>query len=450
MPRIQRLLQYLVVLLFVAPGVAHASVTAGTIKGVAVDEGDIPIPGVMITVSSDNLMGKRQSVTDGNGRFLLAELPPGKYKLIAEKAGFAKIAKPGLQVNIGRNVILTITMPLSQAGEELVIEESRPTIDTESATRGSVLTKEFLDRIPAGRSYQQAVQMAAGVTGGANANIGGAGYNENTYMLDGVNITDPVTGTFSLNFNFDAIEQIEVLTSAFDPEYGYNLGGSINVVTVSGGNTLEVNTGLYYSNGNWAPKLDARYAADGYELTPTDFDSRYELLRAGSTIMGPIVRDKVWYITDGPVHGGVALIEVGAVLALHTGVAHAPEVTDLVGGDRLDGELAGAARLDALGGVPVDVRVEDDVAVLGVDVGTARQGERDLAAGGTAGLAQHAGAQLVLGVVIVEGVQRLVGVARVVARADALVVGGELRAGRLLVPVGPGVLEGLEIVARRQ
>jgi len=253
MPRIQRFLQLLLMIVVVLPGAAQASVTSGAIKGVAVDEGDLPIPGVMVTVTSDNLMGTRQSTTDVNGRFLLAELPPGVYKLVAEKAGFSKVSMPKLQVNIGRNVILTIEMPLREAGEEMIVEERRPTIDTESATRGSVLTKEFLDRIPAGRSYQQAVQMAAGVTGGSNANIAGAGYNENTYMLDGVNITDPVTGTFSLNFNFDAIEQIEVLTSAFDPEYGYNLGGSINVVTQSGGNTLEVNTGIYYSNGNWAP-----------------------------------------------------------------------------------------------------------------------------------------------------------------------------------------------------
>jgi hypothetical protein len=305
MPRIQRLLQLLLLIAVVLPGVALllpgvalASVTTGAIKGVTVDEGSLPIPGVVVTVTSDNLMGSRQSTTDANGRFLLPELPPGKYDLVAEKAGFAKISMPKLQVIIGRNVILTIEMPLRESGEEMIIEERRPTIDTESASRGSVLTKEFLDRIPAGRSYQQAIQMAAGVTGGANANIGGAGYNENTYMLDGVNITDPVTGTFSLNFNFDAIEQIEVLTGAFDPEYGYNLGGAINVVTASGGNTLETNTGLYYSNGNWAPKQDARYAADGAQLAPTDFDSRFEIIRAGSTISGPIVRDKVWYLAS--------------------------------------------------------------------------------------------------------------------------------------------------------
>jgi len=298
MPRLFKLLQLLTMFAILLPGVAIASVTSGTVKGVTIDEGGLPIPTVTIIVTSENLMGSRQTKTDANGRFYLAELPPGTYTLTAEKAGFAKKAFPKLAVNVGRNTILTIELPLQQAGEEMIIEEVRPTIDTESATRGSVLTKEFLDRIPAGRSYQQAVQMAAGVTGGANANIGGASYNENTYMLDGVNITDPVTGTFSLNFNFDAIEQIEVLTSAFDPEYGYNLGGSINVVTRAGGNTLQANTGLYYTNGNWAPKLDARYAADGFPLAPTDFDTQYEVLRAGSTISGPIVRDKIWYIAS--------------------------------------------------------------------------------------------------------------------------------------------------------
>ena len=146
-------------------------------------------------------------------------------------------------------------------------------IDTESGNQGSVLTKEFLQRIPAGRSYQAAAQLAAGVTGGANPNIAGASSNENTYMVDGINITDPVTGTFSLNFNFDAIEQLQVLTSAYDPEYGQNLGGSINIVTDSGGNTLQFNLYSEYQNGVWGPKRDEVWAADGTQLAPTDFDS---------------------------------------------------------------------------------------------------------------------------------------------------------------------------------
>ncbi|NOY24320.1 MAG: TonB-dependent receptor [Oligoflexia bacterium] len=298
MPRLLSLARLLMMVLLVLPGLAHASITTGTIKGTTVDDDGLPIPGVLLTVTSPNMMGQKQAQTNANGRFLFIELPPGIYKVTAEKPNFSKIIRPNLQVNIGRNTILTIKMPLIEAGEEIIVEDSRPVIDTESAQRGTVLTKEFLDRIPVGRSYQSAVQLAAGTTGGSNPNMGGAAYNENTYLLDGVNITDPVTGTFSLNFNFDSIEQVEVLTNAFDPEYGYNLGGAINVVTATGGNVLEFIANVYYTNGNWAPKQDASYAADGLQLAPTDFDSRFETLQIGINISGPIIRDRAWFVAS--------------------------------------------------------------------------------------------------------------------------------------------------------
>lgn len=299
MPRVPLFLLRLLVLLALLPAqLALASVTTGMLKGTTIDDGGLPIPGVLVSIRSPNMMGARQQETDAEGRFLFAELPPGTYDLVAEKAGFSKVTKTGIEVQIGRTSIVTVAMPLQSAGEEIIVEETRPNIDTESTNRGSVLSKDFLQRIPSGRSYQGAVQMAAGVTGGANPNVGGAASNENTYLLDGVNITDPVTGTFSLNFNFNAIEQVEVLTSAFDPEYGVNLGGIINIVTESGGNTLEYQLAAYYTNGDWSPKLDARYSADGYQLAPTDFDSTFQTYQIYAKISGPIIRDKMWFVTS--------------------------------------------------------------------------------------------------------------------------------------------------------
>jgi hypothetical protein len=128
--------------------------------------------------------------------------------------------------------------------------------------------------------------------------VGGGSYNENTYMLDGVNITDPVTGTFSMNFNFDSIEQIEVITDAFDPEYGVNLGGVINVVTQTGSNNFKFRSGIYHKNGSWSPKQDWRFASDGTTLAPSDFGSRFETYTVGSRISGPIVKDKAWFIAS--------------------------------------------------------------------------------------------------------------------------------------------------------
>ena len=296
MPRIHLLLRLLFLLVLLPAQVALASVTAGAIKGTTLDDSGLPIPGVLVTITSDSMMGPRQAQTDVEGRFQFVELPPGVYELVAESPGFAKVRQPGLQVNIGRNTQVTVEMPLEEAGLEIVVEERRPNIDTEQVSRSTVLSREFLERIPSGRSYQEATQMSAGTTGGGNPNIGGAGFNENTYLLDGINITDPVTGTFSLNFNFDAIEQIEVLTGAYDPEYGVNLGGSVNIVTRSGSNTMEFITDVRYTNGNWSPKLDSRFTAYGSEVAPTDFDSQFEILTISALLSGPIIRDKAWFV----------------------------------------------------------------------------------------------------------------------------------------------------------
>ena len=292
------LLRLLVLLVLLPAQIAFAGITTGTLKGTTIDPDGLPIPGVLVSITSPNMMGTKQADSDAEGRFFFAELPPGLYDVVAEKAGFKKVTKTGVQLDIGRTAVVTMEMPLSNSGEEMVVEASRAGIDTESTNRGSVLTKDFLQRIPSGRSYQGAVQMAAGVTGGSNPNVGGASSNENTYMLDGVNITDPVTGTFSMNFNFNAIEQVEVLTSAFDPEYGVNLGGVINIVTDSGGNTLEFQASSYYTNGNWSPKLDTRLSATGTQLGPTDFDSQFQTLQVYGKISGPIIRDKMWFVAS--------------------------------------------------------------------------------------------------------------------------------------------------------
>ena len=224
------------ILLFVLPiallfsGTANAQQT-GTIKGVTLDDGGLEIPGVTITISSDNLIGgAQQKITDDQGRFFFTKLPAGIYLVRAEMPGFATKEYPNIQVLIGKTVPLTIEMVVQSAELEIIVEEERPAIDTEQVARSTVLTKDFLERVPTGRDYLQALQAAPGVIGTGNANMAGAAYNENTYMIDGINVTDPVTGTFSLNFNFDAIEQLEVITGAFDAEYPTNLGGIVNKI----------------------------------------------------------------------------------------------------------------------------------------------------------------------------------------------------------------------------
>lgn len=95
---------------------------------------------------------------------------------------------------------------------EGVLLPTAPPAGSGSPPAGVALDKDFLTRIPPGRSYQSAVQLSAGVTGGANPNLAGGAANENTFVIDGAEYTEPVTGTFGNNFDFDAVETTESTT----------------------------------------------------------------------------------------------------------------------------------------------------------------------------------------------------------------------------------------------
>jgi hypothetical protein len=271
--------------------------TNGMLRVYVTDVDGLGLPNAAVELSSAVLIGGAQSrTTDDLGAAEFSQLPPGSYKLVVSRENFSSSVVTGVVVSINRTTEQYVT--LSNTGETVEIVAKAKAVDTTSTTRGEVLTKEFLQKIPSGRSYQAATQMAAGVLAGSggNPNMAGGASDENTYMLDGANITDPVTGTFSANFNFDTIQQIEVLLGGYMPEYGVSVGGIVNIVTDSGTNNLEFDTSVYYTNGNFAPREDERLSADGFQIAPTRFDSNLQSYQTASQISGPVIRDKAWFI----------------------------------------------------------------------------------------------------------------------------------------------------------
>lgn len=294
LPTISLCMASVLAAMFALAGPAYAS-AAGQIKGSVVDQDGIPVPGALLTLSSPQLIGGfAQTNSDDDGTFIFAELPPGEYKLKSQFVGMGDVTKTGIIVQIGRTTTVTMEMKVGAATVE--VKDTRKTVDTESVSSGTTMNSDFLARIPTGRDYLGALDSAAGVVGDGNANAGGASSVENTWLVDGINVSDPVTGTFSMNFNYDAIQEIQVITGGYDPEYGESLGAVFSVVTKSGGNTLEVIANGFYLNGNWGPKMDARFSADGYQIAPTGFDESAQTAQVGVTVSGPIVKDKVWFI----------------------------------------------------------------------------------------------------------------------------------------------------------
>ncbi len=296
-PRMLRLLAAFAALLVAMPALAQ-NLTTGSIRVTVVDEETLEIPNAQVSLSGSAMVGGSQTkTTNGSGVVVFTDLQPDSGYTIQVSSKLGESRVDNITVRVNREFSQTVVV---EAGETIVVEAKEKAIDVSSTSRGTVLTKEFLKRVPSGRSYQSATQMTAGVSVGAsqggNPNIGGAATDENTYMLDGANITDPVTGTFSVNFNFDAIQQIEVLLGGYMPEYGTSLGGLINIVSDSGTNNLKFNSSVYYTNGNWRPRMDERISADGTTLAPNGWDSTFQTLQVGAVVSGPVIRDKAFFI----------------------------------------------------------------------------------------------------------------------------------------------------------
>ena len=98
--------------------------------------------------------------------------------------------------------------------------------------------------------------------------------------------TDPVTGTFSMNFNFDAIEDLEVITAGYDARYNQGLGGTVNIVTKSGGNTFE-GTFSGYFEGTGFQQSGNEYIS----LSRSSFNN----IEANASVGGPIIKDRFWF-----------------------------------------------------------------------------------------------------------------------------------------------------------
>ncbi len=288
-------------------GIASAQ-TTGTIIGVVTDAATgKPVAGALVVATSPNLQGEQTAITDESGNYRIGQLPAGDYKLVVQLQGY----KPAERTDIRLSVDKTLRVPITATPEAVQLEEQvvrtglAPVVNVGSSEAGAVVSKEFIGTVPVGRNFQaiaQTVPQAAGDAYGVG--FQGALSPENSYILDGLNITDPIygatAGTFTgrsaptLLSNF--IQEVDVKTGSFMPEYGRATGGIINVVTKGGSNEFH---GSVWAN----VRPDSIFSPDGkivgrdgeavaWYTKPSEGSYNMDF---GAEIGGPILKDKLWF-----------------------------------------------------------------------------------------------------------------------------------------------------------
>lgn len=261
--------------------------TTGTLAGTVTDSTGAALAGVTVTVTSPQLLGARMVQTNSSGDYVLALLPPGTYRMEFILDGFTTVMREDVRVGLDTTTDVDVPLTLGPLAVGITVTADAVVIDPTQTTVQQNFGTEHLKYAAigsAGRSYQNVLQQAPGVAGGSNPQVMGANLGQNSFLLDGVNTTDPVTHTFGSNLPFDAIQEISIQTLGKDAEYGRAVGGLVNVVTKSGGNEL-------------SGTLDTRYTSDQFSET-NDFygdEQDYQNFQPSATLGGPVLRDRLWF-----------------------------------------------------------------------------------------------------------------------------------------------------------
>jgi hypothetical protein len=282
--------------LLVAPALLADGTQLGTLNGRVLDQDGKALPGATIELTSAEQGFQRSAVSDASGAFNFPLLQPGPYIVKITLAGFQSYEATNVIVSADKTTVVSPTLKLAAASEAVTVTGEAPLVDKSNTTATTSITADLVEKIPVGRNYQTVMTFAPGVNSANNSgnpNSHGALNSNNLYLFDGVDTTDVTTGTFGQNFNFEAIQEVNVSTTGISAEYGRAQGAIVNVITKSGTNQVHGSYKYLFRNDEWNAQNKGANPISGAPFARTKFDKVVSTHSA--TLGGPFWQDHVWF-----------------------------------------------------------------------------------------------------------------------------------------------------------
>jgi hypothetical protein len=292
----------------------HAqSIQQGKITGTVDSEDRLALPGATIEISSPALMtGTRSTTSSSKGSYVFLNVPPGKYKLSASSSGFKTVSRDDIDVAAGAVVTLDLTLPVGTMQETIVVSGGS-IVDTKTSSIETRFDADMVEKLPTSRdAFLDLALTAPGMSEGSGAPSGSTEFqsptaysgatNENVFLINGVDATNPRAGSFGslVNVNYDTVEEVRVVALGSKAEYGSFSGAAIDVLTKSGSNDFHGSAAFYSKLGSVANNQPTAGADLG---RPFLFVGEGEQLagevkkdwEGSATLGGPVVKDKLWF-----------------------------------------------------------------------------------------------------------------------------------------------------------
>jgi hypothetical protein len=290
------------------PAAGQGQVTGGVMTGQVVDSTGGVLPGATVTATRLETNVVRSAITDGTGAYLIPALEPGGYRVTMALDGFASLAREGVLVELGQTVRIDGSLQVGAVQQEVTVTARSPLIDTRKTGVSTVVDRHQLDTLPINdRDYIGLSMTAPGVTSdlapqqGVSVTSGlafmGQSGRSNNIMVDGVDNNDAAGGAVRGLFSQESIQEFQVLMGSYSAEFGHAAGGTINIVTRSGTNTLAGNAFVFARD----ERLNAKEYFERFDPGGNPIDREkapFGRSLWGGTLGGPLVRNRTFFFAS--------------------------------------------------------------------------------------------------------------------------------------------------------
>jgi hypothetical protein len=278
------------------PLTAQSQITTAAIDGTVVDATGAVVPGVAVEIRNTETNLVRELTTDGDGRFVALQVPPGRYTVTLRLAGFATLVMEDVRASVGETVRLSPAMKVSSVAETVTVSTQAPTIERTRTAASTTLDQTTIATTPIlGRKFEDLLTLTPGVSivqgpDGDEITFAGQRGVFNNVSLDGGDYNNGFFGEqaggqrAAIDITLDAVKEFQVIATGASAEFGRTAGGVVNVVTKSGTNNLAGSLFHYQ-------RVEALTSntSDGQPLK--DFHRE----QFGGTVGGPLVKDRAFY-----------------------------------------------------------------------------------------------------------------------------------------------------------
>jgi len=284
----------------------------GTILGTVTDATGAVVPDAKISASTPAFPQPLETVSDNQGNYIFPQVPIGTYSVTVGKVGFATVRQQRIVVNLGSRVTYNPKLEVGQVTQVVEVAAAAISLDTTSSRTSTNISSQQFDGIPRGRTFNSILALAPGVrqevkgggVGVGGFQVDGASGSENSFIVDGVDVSDVRRGSLRAQsaIPLEFIQEVQVKSSGFEAEYGGATGGVINVATKGGSNAFHGQGYLQWTGssvnagdrGYW--QRSVANAAIAEFLRPKEDD--YRVLYPGGAIGGPIVKNRIFFFAS--------------------------------------------------------------------------------------------------------------------------------------------------------